>query len=90
MTLYCPFCHASEDERLDAKDEDGEDIVLLMFDCPFYFRFYRSQVGEDHEMQQLLDDWKNENGEAWLESVGPLMKKRELRNIEQYRLSLRN
>lgn len=84
LALYCPFCHALEDGRLDARDENGEDIVLLMFDCPFHFRFYRDQVGLDGEMQKILNDWREQNGDAWLDSVGPVMKKRELRNIEQY------
>jgi hypothetical protein len=84
LTLHCPFCHASEGERLEAKDEDGEEIVLLMFDCPFYFRFYKDQVGSDDRMQETLDAWKLESGEAWLESVGPIMKERELKNVERY------
>jgi hypothetical protein len=84
LSLHCPFCHAPEDERLEAKDEEGKDIILLMFDCPFHFRFFHDQVGGDKVMQQILDDWRNENGEAWLESLGPIMKKREIQNIERF------
>ncbi len=59
-----------------------------MFDCPFHFRFYQDEAGGDKEMQQILDDWRNENGESWLESLGPIMKKRELRNIERFKSAL--
>jgi len=74
---------------LEARDEEGEDIVLVMFDCPFYFRFYKNQIGRDElQMQAILDEWKEEEGDAWLESVGPVMKRREQRNMEHYRAKL--
>ena len=88
MSLFCPFCHAPEGERLEARDEEGKNIVLLMFDCPFHFRFFHDQLGKDEEMQSILNQWRKENGEAWLESVGPFMKRREIKNIQRYESSL--
>ena len=85
MTLYCPFCHAKEDTRVSARDdEEGADVLLVMFSCPFYFRFSRDEVGSDDEMQSLLETWKKEDGDAWLDAIGPVMKKRELQNIQRY------
>ncbi|MDG6995748.1 MAG: hypothetical protein JRN52_07485 [Nitrososphaerota archaeon] len=89
MPLHCPFCHAPEDERLDAVDEKGEGTLLVMFDCPFFFKFPTSARGTDESMQRLLDAWRSEDGESWLNSVGPVMKARELRNIERYQESIK-
>ncbi len=85
MALYCPFCHAKEDARLSARDEEeGEDVLLVMFNCPFHFRFYSDQLGSEEEMQSLLELWRKEEGNAWLDNVGPVMKQRELQNIQRY------
>lgn len=90
MALYCPFCHAPEDERLEAIDERGNSILLVMFDCPFHFRFPLGEFRSDEAMQARLDSWRKEEGESWFESVGPVMKARELRNVERYKSSLEN
>lgn len=87
LPLYCPFCHATEDERVEAMDFEGNKVLLVMFDCPFYFRFFLEHVGSEEMMQQFLDDWKSSKGEEWLESVGPVMKAREMKNIERYKSS---
>ncbi|MHB8567805.1 MAG: hypothetical protein ACYC9U_12000 [Nitrososphaerales archaeon] len=86
MTLYCPFCGAREDARVEGQDEVGEKVLLVMFDCPFYFRFYARDIGADNGMQVKLTNWRKENGDQWLDSVGEDMKNRELRNIEQGRI----
>ena len=90
MTLHCPFCHAPEDARLDAIDEKGNSVLLVMFGCPFFFRFPADARGTDESMQSLLDNWRVTDGEAWLDNVGPIMKERELRNIERYRSASRS
>jgi hypothetical protein len=88
--LHCPFCFAPEDERVEATNEDGDSVLLVMFDCPFYYQFSTGEIASDDKMQKLLDDWRTSNGEAWLESVGPIMKARELRNIERHTATLKN
>ncbi len=87
MTLRCPFCEAPEEERVKGIDEVGNRVVLLMFDCPFYFRMPETLMGSDDSIQAFLDEWRLQNGDEWLESVGPVMKTRELRNIERARKS---
>lgn len=55
-----------------------------MFDCPFYFKMPQEvALGDESTVQSYLDNWRQENGEDWLESVGPVMKNRELRNMER-------
>ncbi|MDG6999430.1 MAG: hypothetical protein JRN15_09985 [Nitrososphaerota archaeon] len=90
MTLHCPFCHAPEAARLDAVDEKGNSVLLVMFDCPFFFRFPVDAKGADESMQRLLDAWRIEEGDAWLNNVGPVMKAREMHNIERYQESKAN
>jgi hypothetical protein len=68
-------------------DEEGMPVVLVLFDCPFYFAFPKSLLGSTESMQTFLNSWRSEEGEAWLESVGPVMKQRELRNIERFKSS---
>jgi hypothetical protein len=90
MVLHCPFCNANEDGRLEALDEKGEDIVLVMFKCPFHFRFPRrlitSETG-DADAQKLLQDWKLEEGESWLDSIGPVLRQKERRNMQRLQSS---
>jgi hypothetical protein len=82
MSLHCPFCHAPEDSRVDGSDDSGNHVVLLMFNCPFYFRMPAEVMdGDDSAIQCYLDDWKSREGDAWLDSIGPVMKNRELENI---------
>jgi hypothetical protein len=83
MVLQCPFCHAPEDERIEGVDELGNRVVLLMFDCPFHFKLPSDLQGSDESIQAYLDNWRRDNGDEWLESVGPVMKSRELGNIER-------
>jgi hypothetical protein len=83
LVLYCPFCNAQEDGRVDATDSEGNKILLVMFNCPFSYKFNEGEVGDDEKMQKSLEKWKIEHGEEWLESVGPIMKERELRNMER-------
>jgi hypothetical protein len=83
MSLHCPFCKAPEDERIEGTDETGKRVLLVMFDCPFHFRFSLDLVGTDNSMQSYLNEWKLREGDAWLESVGPVMKNRELKNVER-------
>ncbi len=87
MTLRCPFCEAPEEERVKGIDEVGNSVVLLMFDCPFYFRMPENLMGSDDSIQAFLDEWRLQSGDEWLESVGPVMKTRELRNVERTRKS---
>lgn len=64
-------------------DELGYPVVLLMFDCPFFYRMPASMVTSDEDIQIYLDKWRKTNGDDWLERVGPAMKLRELKNIER-------
>ena len=81
--LYCPFCRAEEDDRLNGVDEEGNNVVLLMFNCPFFLKLARDDIGSDEETQSFLDGWRKREGEGWLDSLGPVLKRRELRNIER-------
>jgi len=86
LPLQCPFCRAPEDERVQGVDELGNHVILLMFDCPFFFQIPQElALGDDSSIQLYLDDWKQENGNAWLDSLGPTMKERELNNMERNR-----
>jgi len=40
-------------------------------------------MGPDDSVQKHLNEWRINNGEAWLDTVGPVMKERELKNIEK-------
>jgi hypothetical protein len=87
MPLHCPFCHASEDGRIEAQDEDGEKVILVMFKCPFHYRFASkvfASEASDESVQRFLDEWKKANGIEWLESIGPVLGERERRNMQKY------
>ena len=88
MPLRCPFCNASEEGRIEGMDESGKAVTLVMFNCPFYFRFPKNLAGTDRGMQDYLAQWREREGDAWLESVGPVMKQREISNMEKYRASV--
>jgi hypothetical protein len=90
MPLRCPFCNSNEDTRVSAVDHSGKRLMLVMFDCPFSYRFPEEQVGSDESLQVRLNDWKVKEGEAWLESLGPIIRERERRGIERYRKTLEN
>jgi hypothetical protein len=81
--LRCPFCSAEEDERLEGVDEDGRSVILLIFNCPFFMKVPRERFGSDEQLQDYLFGWRKREGDEWLESVGPVLKLRELRNIER-------
>jgi len=83
LTLRCPFCGAEEDERVEGVDESGNEVTLLMFHCPFFFKLSRDFAGEDNTIQDFLNHWRLENGNEWLESLGPVMKNRELKNMQK-------
>ena len=85
MTLHCPFCNAKEDSRVSAVDHLGKRLVLVMFDCPFSYKFPEEQVGSDESLQVWLNDWRVNEGETWLESLGPIIREREMRGIKRYR-----
>ncbi|MHB1868246.1 MAG: hypothetical protein ACYCPP_04805 [Nitrososphaerales archaeon] len=88
MPLRCPFCNAKEDTRVNAVDHSGNHLVLVMFDCPFSYRFPEEQVVSDEYLQVWLNDWRAKEGEIWLESLGPIIREREMRGVERYRKSL--
>jgi hypothetical protein len=83
LSLRCPFCNAAEDKRVEGVDESGNQVTLLMFDCPFFFRLPKNLLDTDEIVQAYLDRWRAENGNDWLDSLGPVMKSRELKNIER-------
>ncbi len=58
-----------------------------MFNCPFFFRLPQNYLGPDEKVQSYLDGWRKREGDEWLDSVGPVLKRRELRNIERSKLS---
>ncbi len=84
MALWCPFCHAPEEERVEAVDSEGNNVLLVMFDCPFHFTFSIDRFDSEERMQRYLEEWKSSEGKEWLESVGPVMKAREIRNMTRY------
>ena len=84
MPLRCPFCNAGEDERVSAVDRDGKRLVLVMFDCPFFYKFPEDQMGKDESLQTQLNEWRKREGDAWLETLRPIIKAREMRGIERY------
>lgn len=88
MTLHCPFCNAEECERVSAIDHEGKRLVLIMFDCPFSYRFAEEDLGNDEILQSKLEDWRRREGESWLESLGPVIRAREIRAAERFQKSL--
>ena len=81
--LFCPFCNAEEDVRLEGVDEEGRNVILLMFNCPFFTKIARDIFRSDEQIQDYLKGWRMREGDSWLESVGPMLKRRELKNIER-------
>ena len=90
LTLRCPFCNAEEDTRVDAVDHQGKPLVLVMFGCPFSFRFARDDMGPDEKLQLVLNDWRKNQGESWLRSLGPVIMDREMRGIKRFEESQKN
>jgi hypothetical protein len=88
LPLRCPFCNSDEDERVNAVDHDGKRVVLIMFDCPFFYKFPEEQVGTDETLQAWLNEWRIKEGDRWLESLGPVIREREQRGIERYSRSI--
>ena len=60
--------------------EMGRRVVLVMFDCPFFYKFPEEQVGKDESLQVWLNDWRMNEGEMWLESGSNNQGKRAKRN----------
>jgi hypothetical protein len=87
LALRCPFCNAEEEDRVSAVDHSGRKLFLIMFDCPFTFRFYEDEMVSDQVLQSRLYDWRTSKGDEWLEALGPLMKARELEGVERYKKS---
>ncbi len=85
--IYCPFCNAREDDRLSGIDEEGKPVVLMMFHCPFFIKVPEENYRSDEKIQAYLDSWRKREGEIWLDRVGPVLKRRELRNIERSKTS---
>ena len=83
LTLRCPFCNAEEDSRVEAVDHSEKQIVLVMFDCPFSFKFELEQMGSDELMQKCLDDWRVKDGDSWLQSLGPVIRDREMQAMKR-------
>ena len=90
MTLRCPFCNAEENARVDAEDQEGNPLVLVMFDCPFSFRFARDEMGPEDRLQHMLYDWRKTQGDSWLRSLGPVIMEREIRGIKKFEEFQRN
>ena len=90
MPLHCPFCNSKEDERVNAIDREGRRLVLVMFDCPFSYRFPEDQAGTDESLQVRLNEWRKLDGDAWLGTLGPIIRDREMRGIQRYQETLRS
>jgi hypothetical protein len=86
LTIKCPFCNASEDERISGVDENGKKVMLLLFDCPFFYRLPIELLASDDSIQNYLNEWRTREGDSWLESIGPILKVRELKNIDKLKL----
>jgi hypothetical protein len=87
MPLHCPFCHAVEDGRIEAQDESGNNVILVMFGCPFFYRFPMNELSDSASesiAQRNLDNWKKSKGAKWLESLGPVLREREQKNMLKY------
>ncbi len=55
-----------------------------MFDCPFSLKITQKLILENDDLlQKYLDDWQQKNGVAWLDSIGPILKNRELGNMDR-------
>lgn len=67
-----------------AAEEDGTEVLLLMFDCPFFMKLEVSNLESDEKAQAFLNQWRTEDGEQWLQSVGPILREREKKNIARY------
>lgn len=67
-----------------ATEEDGTEVLLLMFDCPFFMKLKVSNLESDEKAQAFLNQWRTEDGEQWLQSVGPILCEREKKNIARY------
>ena len=87
MTIRCPFCNAEEDERVPGVDENGEKVILLMFDCPFFYKLPVGLLTSDDSIQNYLNEWRTREGDSWLDSIGPILKARELRNMDKLRVT---
>ena len=90
MPLRCPFCNAEEDERVSAIDREGRRLVLVMFNCPFSYRFPEDQAGTDESLQVRLNEWRKLEGDAWLGTLGPIIRDREMRGIQRYQETLQS
>ena len=88
LALYCPFCHAEEENRLEAVDGQGNKILLVMFNCPFFHHFKVSEKSSDDLMQKLLNLCCASEGQNWLDKIGPVMKAREIKNMKRHRIAL--
>jgi hypothetical protein len=64
-------------------NEIGDPVVLLMFNCTYSFQMPASLMGDEISVQAFLDNWRVSSGDEWLESLGPVMKLRELKNMEK-------
>jgi hypothetical protein len=84
LPLYCPFCHVRETERVSAIDENEKQVVLVMFDCPFSMKLDVSEIESDVKAQQFLNEWREKEGDRWLDSIGPILREREEKNIARY------
>jgi len=87
LTLRCPFCNAPEDKRISGVDENGKKVILLLFDCPFFHRLTIQLLASDDSIQNYLNEWRTREGDSWLESIGPILQVRELRNIDKLKLA---
>lgn len=90
LTLHCPFCNAEEDTRVEAVDHEGKSVVLVMFGCPFSYKFALDEMGSDADLQRLLNDWRKTHGDSWLRSLGPVIMEREMRGIKRFEESQKN
>ena len=88
MPLYCPFCHAPESERVSAMEGGGKEIILLMFDCPFFFKINPEELASEARAQEFLNQWREKDGDKWLEGIGPILRDREMKNIQRSNVSL--
>ena len=62
-------------------DENGDEVILLMFDCPFFYRLPVSRLSSDDEVQSHLNEWRSKEGDSWLDNLGPILKSREQKNM---------
>ncbi len=58
-----------------------------MFDCPFFYKLPIGLATSDNLVQEYLNEWRIKEGDSWLDTIGPILKAREIRNMERLKVA---